>query len=470
MKNYIITLLMAVLCLCGCSSESDPQSVAFSMDEYEFDANGGTLDVKITANCIWYIVGSFNRIVNLQNGEGDTTLRVTIPQNTSYDGITYTIPINSEDGTSSDVLVIRQKAGIGMEIGEVGMIPAEGGSFTIPVRTNDESVQVETPEWITFTSSRALTGYTYSFTAEPNKTGAVRGGTVTLKGSTLSKSVEVEQDSYAPTGVELREYPNYISSKEFATEISLIPEYADYSKLGIKRSANCIALIENDTLSLSLTDYGKFTVYFLSDDKEIERVDGEYIPSSIFSLEETQEVYLGQSDFLSYWYYTSDYILKSSDESVVEIDEHGKPYAVGFGSSVISVTHPEVDVYDEVEVKVEPFLIESGIGWLGETGNGTFDVNFAARLEGPYGMTCSGFLISDKDGYVEILNEGNISYSSLGETASIVKIWSNTINVSRAGYSNILDALEGYRLMAEVVIDGKVYQRTVRISMSQVSY
>lgn len=240
MKTILKTLLLvAVLCLAGCSGD-DPQSVAFADETLESPSFGWTYNLNIEANCLWSISTETSGIrIESSSGEGSSTVVLHLMENKTYDDSTHRITITSEDGTSSDILTIVQKAMTGIEVGKTDMISEEGGTFTIPVKTNDEITSVDTPDWITFTSSRALTSYTYEFTAEPNRTGAVRSGTVTLKGKELSKNIEVTQDSYTPTDVEIPELlaSSFILEEAKYEDVSITvkatPEYADASKLSV---------------------------------------------------------------------------------------------------------------------------------------------------------------------------------------------------------------------------------------------
>lgn len=258
-----IFLLVVLLCLTGCSSD-DPQSVSFSIKTHETSYLGEILTVNVTANCTWTINETSQQVlIQEMSGNGDDIIRIHIAQNTEYDDLTHSITITSEDGTSSDVLTIKQETRIGTLAESIEMLSAEGGDFTIPIKTNDEITEVDTPEWITFISSRALTDYTYSFTAEPNKTGSARNGTITIRGKYQTKTITIEQDSYAPTGVGLLQDLKIVYTSNQSVGICLLPEYADWSKLKVKTSNSCQASIEEGYLKNSLQSYGKFNLSFI---------------------------------------------------------------------------------------------------------------------------------------------------------------------------------------------------------------
>lgn len=472
MRRILRTVLfLAVLCLTGCSSE-DPQSVAFTVHEAEVDCKGTRLTIGIQANCPWTITDEAKKTITDQKiGTGSITTQVTVFSSSSYDDQTYRVTVTSEDGSSSDVLTIRQKAKPAILADNIGLISEEGGTFTIPVKTNDNIVSVDTPEWMTYTSSRGLTGYTYVFMAEQNKTGSVRIGTIKLNGKENVTKLEVTQDSYAPASVHFEYDPSYVTKREFNVRTFADPEYADLSKLRIETSEGCTATIEDGYMNVKLTDYGEFSISMLTEEKEVCQIDGECVPPEPFQ-DDRMESYLGQNyDFIRYWYFSPKYQLQSSNPEVLTIGEGGIPHAIGIGTTVVSVKHPDADCYDELIVEVKPFLLEARIGWTGENWDGTFDVQFAAKVTGPIGMTCDGFIVTDNNSVVRTVGSDGIKSSQLlGYSEQIYTIATGSVNVSRDGYSNINEALIGYQITVQASIGGTVYQRTIPINTKHVSF
>lgn len=456
-------LLLAVLCLAGCKSEGP--HIEISVDKTEVAADGETVSVTITANCPWYCqVTKDQYLYEHWQGEGTRSTTVTIKENTTFDDQTYLFTVKGPEGCENSTCIVTQKESIGMKVQNIGMISEEGGAFDIPVNTNDNNITVDTPDWITFTSSRALTGYTYNFTAEPNKTGAVRKGTVSFKGSATNGAVEVTQDSYAPTGITIKNDLSFTTASSFESEFAMEPEYADPSKLTFSTSDNCKASVENGKLIAGLTGYGAYSISILSNDKVIADIKGERIPANPFHDKET-EAYLGESNFIiDYIYYSKDYILQSSDPSVISIGSDGKPHAVGLGTATVSVTHPKADCYGKMTVHVFPFLLEARIGWFGQTAGNNYDVRFTARMEGPSDMFFDGFMVTDNEGHVLLMNKGTVNFYPFGETGKILTLMTGTVTVSQDGHQNFLEAMKGYRIMIQVTIGGKLRQRTVYIN------
>lgn len=265
MKYNILIMLLSVLCLFGCSSEDEPQSVVFETSEYTFSQNGGDTSINIFANCPWNITGVGEGLtLSTTFGEGSMPIFIGMVQNESYDELHYTLTVTSEDGTSTDILTIRQKNKVALEIGKISMISEKGGVFELPVRTNDE-ITVGTPDWITFTESRALTGYTYTFTAEPNKTGTVRNGTITLSGRSVSGSVDVTQDSFAPDTAWVDVPICVVRKTSEVYPVHVIPEYADFSKVKVSE--------EDAYLWAKMTDEGLHLEFSSIETKLLEEVE-----------------------------------------------------------------------------------------------------------------------------------------------------------------------------------------------------
>lgn len=269
MKQLLkLFLFMGVLCMAGCSGE-DPQHVAFSVNELEVGPDATRMTIGIEANCPWTITDEKNKtFTEEREGIGSMETIFIVLTNPDFEPKQYTVTITSEDGTSSDVLIVHQKEQYGLEADRSELIAAEGGEVHIPVRTNDKIDNIETPDWITFTSSRALTGYTYTFAAEPNKTGSPRKGKISLYGEHYTSSrIDVTQDSYAPTGVDTSLIPEVIAvditdgstfDSLYQYPIALVPDYADFSKLRMdydpRTQSN--ASIGDYTLNIKFFDKG----------------------------------------------------------------------------------------------------------------------------------------------------------------------------------------------------------------------
>lgn len=194
MKKHFVQLLLLVVFFCGCTGDNEPQNVSFSTNILEVDSEGGSVEFEITANCTWTIsVDNSDIKLPVTSGNGDYSSSLTISKNDEYESRVFTITLTSEDGTSISTTRINQKAKAGIEVPDYIQVPSEGGTFEIEVKTNISEIELDAPEWITFVSSRALTKYTYKFTAELNETGKTRIGNIKFTGKGLSPITKIEQ-------------------------------------------------------------------------------------------------------------------------------------------------------------------------------------------------------------------------------------------------------------------------------------
>lgn len=464
--NFI--LLMGILCLAGCSSD-DPQSVSFSIKEYKASVIGEILTVNVTANCPWTLSENSQQIeIEEMAGEGNASIRVNIARNFNYDDLTHVITITSEDRTSSDVLTIVQDKNIGTEVGEFGMISEEGGTFEIPVKTNDEITSVDTPDWMTYTSSRGLTGYTYAFTVEQNKTGSVRSGVVKLNGKENITRLEVTQDSYAPEKF-YTDMASIIAGHTAEADFSVTPSYSDRSKLEILAEGASVTL-QGKKLKVEADEFGPVTLTVKSDGKTIHEQKMEFFPKNPLQDYGEVECYLGQKRYINFHYYSPDYTVRSFPEEFVRIVDGRWTEAVGYGVSAVSVSHPKSVIHGSFNIRVVPFLLEARIAWLGQKSDGSFDVQFTARIEGPASMRYDGFVLTDKNGYIMSLNNGTVKNLTEGKSNRIQVITTNAINVGWDGYPNVEESLMGAKIMVQVSIDGNVHKRSVPIDVKRVGY
>ena len=267
MKNITIFLFTFLLVLSSCSKESS--HVSFSTREISVGSEASSFSVNVEADCQWSIrciEGNVQIQALISSGSG--TINVLVPKNGSYEDVQHAVVIESSDGEASDKLLIKQGKAYGYETKPTSMLSCEGQEFDISLSTNDQIESVDAPEWITFLSSRALTPYTYSFKAEPNKSGAQRKGTITFRGKHKNKAVTIEQDSYEPTGVDVSLVPdvapifyidNTVKCELLRFPVSAIPEYADLSKISVSHSHTmvCKAYMDGNDLCIQYDDgYG----------------------------------------------------------------------------------------------------------------------------------------------------------------------------------------------------------------------
>ena len=270
MKTIMKTILMlAVLCLAGCSGEDS--RVSFSIHEIDAPNDATEYSVDISANCPWIISDDNpHTYTNIRTGEGDMQVRLVVFSNQSTDDQTYKVTIQSRDGTSSDELTIHQEAWKDTQTEEQVSLPAEGGEFVVDVLSNDNMKDMDLPEWISFVSSRALNEHAFTFRAEPNMTGKERTGKIHLYGEDSQASTLVTQEPYAPTGVEVEDITDVLlaSDRTYSFPIRPVPDYAGYANLEARMSAGS-AYIEGGYLHVRCGTPGTCTLEILLEDKAV---------------------------------------------------------------------------------------------------------------------------------------------------------------------------------------------------------
>jgi len=362
MRRILRTILfLAVLCLTGCSEEV-PQNVAFDKEQVSVFSQKNSFELGIQADCPWVLhLEKGNFTVTKASGEGSTTIHVSVKENNTYEDTEHILEIYSENRKSSDRLIINQHAKLETSVQQPSMLPCEGGEFEVKIKSSDTLSDIETPDWITFKSSRAMEDYVYTFTAEPNKTGIPRTGKVWLKGLLKHEDFDVKQDSYAPTGVVVEDMPENTTDSEIDVKISLEPSYADWGKIKAEASDDATAFLTEGLLKLSMNTYGIHTFSIRHKTSDMTGIDGngllfssaiERFPEKIFRGSATRNLYIGEGISLKTNYDSDEYVMFSSNENVAKIQEDGSILATGKGSASISITHPDLDVKDSVEVNV----------------------------------------------------------------------------------------------------------------------
>lgn len=451
-----------MVCLAGCKEEEDPQSVEFSIKEIRIDRKSHTIDVNITANCPWIIEDADDFVVtNIDFGDGDSRIAVTSWRNEDYEDREHTIKVRSEDGSSVDYLTVYQEANTGLQLERPKMIDAEGGTFQIKVKTNDNITSVETPDWITFTASRSLTDYIYTFTAQPNKTGSQRRGPVRLRGDKMTDYVNIDQDSYAPTRVKIADIPKYTSSKTSRFKIDFEPSYADLSKLSVECKGGCTAEVENDILTVGTKNYGKQTLAFYGGTGFLSEASFDYIPENVFS-SDSSEVYIWQTSVLPMVHQSANYQIQPSDTTVIQSDGNGNAKAVGLGTAYAWASYKNEMPSGSHKVTVQPFVADAYLNWVMDTGNNPRKVRFIAKIRCHSSVSLSGYILVDKNNIAKLIqkNEDNPSVRTI-ITPEI------EISYQMEDYKNIHEALKGYKFIIEMVVGGKVYQRWIEIDTNR---
>ncbi len=182
--NRFLTYSLAGLLLVvfGCNTTPDPV-LTVSPENLAFSAEGGAQTVQVKANNPWTASASGSGLsVNPSSGEGDATVTVTATATSSTNPVSGTVVFRSE-GLSATVSVTQDERKV-IQVGDVMVIPAEGGTFAVDIQYNTEytvEVEASAKSWISFLGTRALQSGKLEFQFAENGNTEPRTGKVTVR-------------------------------------------------------------------------------------------------------------------------------------------------------------------------------------------------------------------------------------------------------------------------------------------------
>lgn len=176
----VVFSLALALILGACKPEPylriSPSSLSFSED-------GGTQTVQVSANYPWTVnVSGKGFSVSPSSGEGDDRVTVTASPTDETNPVSARLTFYCEGLTES--VELNQAARNTIMVGNVAKIPAEGGTFEVPVQYNTDFTMEVDPaaqDWISFVETKALTSGRLVFVFAENEKTDPRTGKVTIK-------------------------------------------------------------------------------------------------------------------------------------------------------------------------------------------------------------------------------------------------------------------------------------------------
>ena len=166
------------------SSEEGEQSISFS-------TNGNwILNVASTTSGTTWCTASAT-----SGPKGNTTVKFNVTENTDYDNRSVSVTIKS--GIASKTFTISQKCADALLItADKYEIAQEGGTIDIEVKANiDYTMEIseKAKDWITESSSRALTSYKHSLNITMNEESEKREGEVYFKSGDKMETLKIYQ-------------------------------------------------------------------------------------------------------------------------------------------------------------------------------------------------------------------------------------------------------------------------------------
>ena len=229
-KHILFSLAVLLMSVVGCTKpdnggKDNPQPPTLSQDPITIPSTvdvtpvvppeGGDAKITFTAASEWTASVISTKAdswvdVNPKSGNpGPAEIVITATPNDTNVERSATIQIICGSQAKAIVLTQTQVDDITVTTEKVEL-GAEGGSFTIELKTNiDFSYEIE-GDWIKYVSTKAYSDKTLTFSAEPNDGVQMREGSVTVKGGGFSETVKVYQSGEESTFI--------ISQKEYEVE------------------------------------------------------------------------------------------------------------------------------------------------------------------------------------------------------------------------------------------------------------
>ena len=158
-------------------------------------ADGGSVIVVFKATKEWTATtqADWITIQPASGAAGDAVrLNVTVASNEGYDDRTATVTVTCERSSKEVKIVQKQKNALVLAP-ETIQVPAEGKELAIKLQANVDVSAKADVDWITETTTKALTERAFNFTVAPNPDYEPRIGHIVFRSDAGSETITVEQ-------------------------------------------------------------------------------------------------------------------------------------------------------------------------------------------------------------------------------------------------------------------------------------
>ena len=212
MKNRLLIIALTVLAAVSCVQEEQAgngtqtakgEVKLTSAETLTIEAGGGRAEITFTASDSWTAAFSNDRASWLSfspesGAAGQGKVSVTADPNETTDERSAVVRIKCGSATASVTVVQKQKDALTQTPSKT-QFGAEGGSFTIEVKSNiDYSFDIDVP-WIHQVTTRSMTTKTATFSVDANEDTRKREGSVTVRSALGSEKVTVYQEAAGPS-------------------------------------------------------------------------------------------------------------------------------------------------------------------------------------------------------------------------------------------------------------------------------
>lgn len=212
----VSSLFMAVvLCSCGSSDKDEPKepvptvTITVNPSEVKSGYEASTQEIAVTSTADWSIRSDADWcVVTPSGGVKNQTSTVKVKLSANNTGSTRTCKlVVTSSGKVSNVSVTQSSSpvlNVSMESISFG---AQKSSFNVTIDTNESWTAESNASWCGVSPGKGEAGNTsIAITAEPNSTNASREAVVTVKSTSLSKTIKINQytdEITAPEGYTL---------------------------------------------------------------------------------------------------------------------------------------------------------------------------------------------------------------------------------------------------------------------------
>lgn len=199
-----------------------------------FDATAGEKSVSFSANKDWTLSvatpanGTVWCTPSATSGaKGDATVKFTVKENADYDDRSVSVTIKA--GTASKTFTVTQKNAEAFLVTSTKFeVPQEGGTIEVEVKANiDYQMEISevAKDWITESSSRALTTFKHKLDIAMNENTEKREGEITFKSGDKVEVVKIYQTGGAIILLSQNEYIVNAAGETISIEIKSNIDY-----------------------------------------------------------------------------------------------------------------------------------------------------------------------------------------------------------------------------------------------------
>lgn len=198
--HTLVCALLATLLFANCKEEKiDPFIELKSVSAKSMTEQGGDVDVQFFSAKNWTATADADWVtITPPTGKGgDIAMKVNVHENTTPERRIVKITLTSETVQEFISIVQSQMDSLSISTADVSA-GANDTRFTIDINTNVENISTtSSAPWVKYlykgTQSRAMKGYTLTFSMEKNNSFEARQALITITGSDINHQVSVVQ-------------------------------------------------------------------------------------------------------------------------------------------------------------------------------------------------------------------------------------------------------------------------------------